>query len=1009
MPGAAIALLAVLLAATPGRAIEPALLPVDLALSASGRNYDDLCFWRDPTDAEQTLVFVTAKDARVVEVFGLGTGTHLANVAGFTIPNNCDVIGNLLVTSDPGARRFLVHALPGLGLLGTGGTGLTDPQGLALGTFAGQQLAFVTDHAQGNVHVYDLATLAPVGTFPTGLGGPEGTATDAFHDRVFVADGRTGTVRAFNPAGTVLGDFPAGAVTAEGEGIAVYRCGAAGWIVVADQREFSQAPAEFEVFERTTFRHVGAFVLQDASGDFTNATDGIDVFQTPTTRFPAGVFGACDDCLDGGDDIDLVGWDRVAAALGLAVCPDGVPPGCGDGRADGLGEQCDGADSSACPGRCAPDCTCLPPPPPVLVDLAPVADTFVENGTEAAWDHGVSDHLEVDATPTDLAYLAFDLHTTPGRVTRAELTLSCTNPSADGGTIYPVPDAGWIEGTQTGVDARSAGGPGLTWNDVDTNRNGTLDAADASPWVPDPTRPIATLGRVALGQAVTVDVTSAFQAGAGRYALAIRSASTDGAHYASREHPTASRGPRLQLTLVPSCTQDAECDDGNPCTLDRCDGAPGCAHEAAVGACDDGTACTDADACVAGSCRGTPRCGNGVLDESCGEQCDGLVTAACPGSCRADCICTPVTPAAAVIEADAWVSSDQPGTNFGAGALLEVDAGPAVKRAFLRVRVSGVAGRAVTDARLRLQVATALNSQSDTGGGVRRVAACTWDERAVTWASQPAMDTPVLASAGAVALGQTVEFDLTGALPGDGAYCFALASPSVDAVRYQAREAATGAPVVVIAVGGATTTTSITTTTSTTTTGTATTSTTTTTTSPTTTSTTTTTTTSTTTSTVPVPVGGVVEADVFVASDRPGTNLGASALLSIDAGPTIQRAFFRVRVSGLGGTPPTAARLQLQVADVSRAESVSGGRLHRLGPCGWDERTITWSTQPAIDGPLLATAGAVARRQVVAFDVTAAIAGDGAYCFALDSASTDGVDYGTREGASGRPAFVVSR
>src|SRR5439155_1381077 len=32
------------------------------------------------------------------------------------------------------------------------------------------------------------------------------------------------------------------------------------------------------------------------------------------------------------------------------------------------------------------------------LDLAPVADTFVQSGTEAGWDHGLADHLDVDLT-----------------------------------------------------------------------------------------------------------------------------------------------------------------------------------------------------------------------------------------------------------------------------------------------------------------------------------------------------------------------------------------------------------------------------------------------------------------------------------------------------------------------------------------------------------------------------------------------------------------------------------
>jgi len=112
-------------------------------------------------------------------------------------------------------------------------------------------------------------------------------------------------------------------------------------------------------------------------------------------------------------------------------------------------------------------------------------------------------------------------------------------------------------------------------------------------------------------------------------------------------------------------------------------------------------------------------------------------------------------------------------------------------------------------------------------------------------------------------------------------------------------------------------------------------------------------------------------------------------------------------VSGVGARLVTGAHLKLQVANVTNAGSVRGGSIHALTSCAWDEKTVTWATQPAIDGPALATLGAVAAGQVVDFDVSAAVHGDGVYCFAIDTSSTDGVDYNAREGTGQHPALVV--
>jgi hypothetical protein len=122
---------------------------------------------------------------------------------------------------------------------------------------------------------------------------------------------------------------------------------------------------------------------------------------------------------------------------------------------------------------------------------------------------------------------------------------------------------------------------------------------------------------------------------------------------------------------------------------------------------------------------------------------------------------------------------------------------------------------------------------------------------------------------------------------------------------------------------------------------------------------------------------------------------------------TAKRSFLRVRVSGVGGARVVAARLHLRVARESWAESDSGGVVRAMTACGWTEATVTWRTQPPVDGPVLATAGAVARGAAVVFDLTAAIAGDGVYCFALENGSDDQVTWDAREAGSAGPRVEI--
>ena len=434
-----------------------------------------------------------------------------------------------------------------------------------------------------------------------------------------------------------------------------------------------------------------------------------------------------------------------------------------------------------------------------------------------------------------------------------------------------------------------------------------------------------------------------------------------------------------------------DCDDGNECTTDGCDRSQGCWHTSNSLSCDDGDACTMGDTCADGACVGgrARDCddGNGCTTDSCdrswgcmhspnslpcndGDACtvgDTCTDGACVGAVPP---CTASKVVGKVL-ADTSVDASAPTKNFGTATQLHVDAGPSVpsargglRRTFLRVQVSGVGSQRVSAAHLRLKVATTTNANSVTGGRIHRISSCGWNERTMTSATQPPIDGPVVSEVGAVGLGQTADFDVTSAITGDGVYCFAIESASTDGVDYLSREAKKGKPVLTVDASCA--------------------------------------------CGAPSPAG-TIEADVFASSAHPATNLGASPLLSVDSGiVAVERTFLRFRVSGVGGRPVASAHVQLQVSDVVDSESLTtGGSIHPISDCAWDERAVTWSNQPAIDGPALFTAGPVARGQVVDFDVTSAVSGDGVYCFALDNPTNDGADYNSREAASGQPALVI--
>jgi len=150
----------------------------------------------------------------------------------------------------------------------------------------------------------------------------------------------------------------------------------------------------------------------------------------------------------------------------------------------------------------------------------------------------------------------------------------------------------------------------------------------------------------------------------------------------------------------------------------------------------------------------------------------------------------------------------------------------------------------------------------------------------------------------------------------------------------------------------------------------------------------------------------VVEADATVASDSPAKNFGALPQVQVDGSP-LQQGLYRVRVGNMGAQTATRAILRLTVADVERPATNSGGRIHRAN-CNWAEGTVTWNTRPFFSPVVINAKGAVSRGQVVDFDLTSVIGGDGVYCFTIESSAADGVFYQSREAGAGRPQLLIT-
>src|SRR5215510_14190606 len=149
--------------------------------------------------------------------------------------------------------------------------------------------------------------------------------------------------------------------------------------------------------------------------------------------------------------------------------------------------------------------------------------------------------------------------------------------------------------------------------------------------------------------------------------------------------------------------------------------------------------------------------------------------------------------------ADTYVDANVASTNFNSAPELKTDASP-VRYIYLRFAVTGVNGRSVQRARVRMQV----TGQSDIGGTIHKISNNTWNETTLNFNNKPAIDGPGLHTLGAVTAGSVVEFNLDTAVTADGVYNFAIDNTSTSAAAYTSNAATTGQkPQLVLSVSAA--------------------------------------------------------------------------------------------------------------------------------------------------------------------------------------------------------------
>ncbi len=149
---------------------------------------------------------------------------------------------------------------------------------------------------------------------------------------------------------------------------------------------------------------------------------------------------------------------------------------------------------------------------------------------------------------------------------------------------------------------------------------------------------------------------------------------------------------------------------------------------------------------------------------------------------------------------DGYVESSEAAANYGAATNLRLDMNSASDAAniYLKFNITGLTGPAQS-AKLLLQ----CTNGSPDGGSVFSVSndyqntSAPWFETGLTWSNAPEITGSALSSPGSVSDGQTVEFDVTPAITGDGTFSLALTTSSSNAAKYNSKESS-NPPILII-------------------------------------------------------------------------------------------------------------------------------------------------------------------------------------------------------------------
>jgi myo-inositol-hexaphosphate 3-phosphohydrolase len=293
----------------------------DIQVNGAGQNVDTIEFWKAP-DSTETLMFVTAKNNHLVEVWKYPfEGNELTplrhstfnsgQVNGVVVDQQADL---LYVAIGSSSSTVSVFSLPDLIFVmnfnKSDANYHSEPNLTLLNLRNGNKNVYVS--ADYTVYIHDAVTGNYIDEFvPTQ--GLETMAADDYYQRLYIPDenGRTG-IYVYKPDGSTYREnggsyvFGTSQFNSDAEGIIVYNCPlnnpvdqGNGFIIVSDQRSNQ---TDFEFFDRITWEHLGTLRISGVSN-----TDGIASYPYPLPDYPLGIFAA----IDNDQSTAIVGWDKI--------------------------------------------------------------------------------------------------------------------------------------------------------------------------------------------------------------------------------------------------------------------------------------------------------------------------------------------------------------------------------------------------------------------------------------------------------------------------------------------------------------------------------------------------------------------------------------------------------------------------------------------------------------------------------------------------------------------------